>query len=896
MEYNDIKKFVLEIVSNKKYQWIATVIVFLIVLFVSSSIRTSNWDLLNDSTTGEKIPMALDPFYFLRVAETIVENNGALPQFDMMRAGGIGVEWSSEIMPQVVVELWKMSSIFGDYTLREVDVFSPVLFFGIGLVLFFILVYVLTNSKFAGVLASTFLAFAPAYLYRTMAGFADHDVIGMIGFFGTLLIFSLSMNYLDKMKDRNFIGVGIYGVVLGALTALVIATWGGATTFLFIIIPFGFLLFWIVKLKDKKSVIGDVGILFYVSWVIFTIVFAMLLGYNAMNVINRFISSTGIIGAATLGFIVLDRIFIAIEDKIKTRKYNEKYRILYVLGILIMASFFVLPLIGKNIFGFLWEIINRLLNPFWEASRLDITVAENARTYLTSWIVNTGKTMFYLFLAGIVFIGIGFVKNIKSIKNKILLLFGFLFMVSGILFSQISPSSVLNGAKIFGLSGLFYLGGFGIFAYLFFKIYFEGCVDINPMIIVLFSWMFVMLVTGRSTARMFFVIAPFVCFCAAYFVIMIFRYSQLKSKDEVWNVLVIGLLIISIVASSFVIYSSYGSASEQAKYMGPSADEQWQRAMAWVRENTSKDSIFAHWWDYGYWVQTLGERATIADGGHAQSRFDGNHKIGRYVLTTPSPETALSFFKTFNIDYFLIDSTDLGKYPAYSAIGGGNGSDAMDRYAVIPVMLADAKQTRETANGTMIVYGGGSYLFEDIVYNQSGKDIFLPSGKAALIAIVMELNGNSLGQPEAVYIYNNIQTRIPVRYAYVNDQLIDYGDGLDVVIDIIPVVDGSGTNRMGAVIYLSQKVSKSLFAQLFLLDDAFGNYPTIKIAHTEPNLVVTAMKAQGVDVGDFVYYQGFRGPIKIWDVRNIPEEIKIVEKFKEPFNGTFGALDGIEFK
>jgi len=89
-------------------------------------------------------------------------------------------------------------------------------------------------------------------------------------------------------------------------------------------------------------------------------------------------------------------------------------------------------------------------------------------------------------------------------------------MVSGILFSRISPSSVLDGAGIFSLSGLFYLGGLGIFVYLFFKTYFKSCVDISPVIIVLFSWMFVMLVTGRSTTRLFFVpIYVFLCgiFC-----------------------------------------------------------------------------------------------------------------------------------------------------------------------------------------------------------------------------------------------------------------------------------------------------------------------------------------------------------------------------------------------
>ena len=892
MNYRDVKKSVLEIVFNKKYQWIATIVVLFTLLILSSSIRLSNWDLLTDSTTGEKIPLALDPYYFLRQAETIVETDGNLPAIDVMRIGGLGAAWSLEIMPWVIVKMWEMSNIFGDYTLVEVDIFSPVLFYGIGLILFFILVYVLTNSKFAGVLASVFLAFSPSYLYRTMAGFSDHEAIGMIGFFAMMISFAFAVKYLDKMKRKNYIGAGLFGVLVGFFTALTIATWSGVAVFVFMIIPIGILFFWIIKLKDGDCVVKDVGILFYFCWMVFSVVFSVLFGFDADRVIGGFmLGSTGIISLAVFGFIIIDRILIYFGGKIKSRYYNEKYRVLYSAGILVVLGIVALPFVGKNFFGLLWEVLNRLLNPMWGTSRLEATVAENAQPYLTSWVADTGKAMFYLFLTGVVFIGFGFVKNVKSIKNKALLLFGFLFMVSGILFSRISPNSVFNGAGIFSLSGLFYLGGLILFVYLFFKIYFGCFIDIDSMIIVLFSWMFVMIIVGRSTTRLFFVIAPLTCLCATYFVIMIFKYSWKWRGDEILRVLIIGLLLVALVTSGSIIYSSYGSVSEQAKYMGPSAGPQWQRAMEWVRENTSEDSVFAHWWDYGYWVQTLGDRATIADGGHAQGLFNGDHKIGRYMLTTPYPESALSFFKTAGIDYLLIDPTDLGKYPAYSKIGGGNGSDEMDRYAAIPVMLADAQQTRETANGTMIVYGGGSYLFEDIVYSQDGRDVFLPAGKAAVVGIIVNLNGNSLEQPKAVYVYNNVQTRIPVRYVYVGGQLIDYGYGLDAVIDIIPAFDGSGINQMGAAIYLSQKVSKSLFAQLFLLDDAFGNYPSVEIAHIEDDPVVVAMKAQGAVVGDFIFYQGFRGPIKIWDVSEVPVETPVYEEFLEIFDGTNGVAD-----
>ena len=39
----------------------------------------------------------------------------------------------------------------------------------------------------------------------------------------------------------------------------------------------------------------------------------------------------------------------------------------------------------------------------------------------------------------------------------------------------------------------------------------------------------------------------------------------------------------------------------------------WYDAMQWLRENTPEDAVIAAWWDYGYWINTVGERKTLAD-------------------------------------------------------------------------------------------------------------------------------------------------------------------------------------------------------------------------------------------------------------------------------------------
>ena len=88
---------------------------------------------------------------------------------------------------------------------------------------------------------------------------------------------------------------------------------------------------------------------------------------------------------------------------------------------------------------------------------------------------------------------------------------------------------------------------------------------------------------------------------------------------------------------------------------------------------------------------------------------------------------------------------------------------------------------------------------------------------------------------------------------------------------------------------------KSLVSQLYILNDPFNQYPTIKIAHSEPDPTIKSLNNQGVNLNEFIYFNGIRGPIKIWDVSEIPEEINIVEKFSHSFDG-WGSLDNLEFR
>jgi len=103
------------------------------------------------------------------------------------------------------------------------------------------------------------------------------------------------------------------------------------------------------------------------------------------------------------------------------------------------------------------------------------------------------------------------------------------------------------------------------------------------------------------------------------------------------------------------------------------ATQDWPDAMIWLKNNTPKDSIVASWWDYGYWITTLGERTSIADNATLSTKVIQN--IAKMFLSTP--DDAWIMLNEMNADYVLIYVVGQkvpsdGDIPLYILGGGGD--------------------------------------------------------------------------------------------------------------------------------------------------------------------------------------------------------------------------------
>jgi len=85
----------------------------------------------------------------------------------------------------------------------------------------------------------------------------------------------------------------------------------------------------------------------------------------------------------------------------------------------------------------------------------------------------------------------------------------------------------------------------------------------------------------------------------------------------------------------------------------------WADSMQWLRENTPEDAVIASWWDYGYWISTLGERKTLADNA---TLIDWQiRKIAAMYMSTPDQawQILTSDVETDVSSYYVTLPTDI---------------------------------------------------------------------------------------------------------------------------------------------------------------------------------------------------------------------------------------------
>ncbi|MDO8563650.1 MAG: STT3 domain-containing protein, partial [Nanoarchaeota archaeon] len=842
------------------------------------------------STGGWALGPDLDPWLFTRWAKHIVQE-GSLMVIDTMRAVPLGLNTQGELilLPYLMAWFHKLASIFGSSSVEQSSVIFPAFMFALTIIPLFLFVRSVfkeslgeKKANIIGLLSSFFFIILPPLLPRTIAGIPEKESAAFLFMFFALYFFLLAW------KSKNTKKLIIFSLLAGASTAGMTLIWGGVAYVYFTISVSLLIAFFLKQFDDNKKIFIPLIWIFsaYLVAAPFT---------ERFTLVSFFTSTSSLITILTITsfliYIYLDSKKIQFIEKNSTLSKIPKtllaFGIVLILGF-IFSMIFLGPEFIKSQFH---QIIDNLVTPI--TSRLGVTVAENRQPFFSEWANSFGPLiygiplMFWLFCIGSVSLVSLLVRNFDK-KERIISISTYIIFLLALVFSRYKSDSMFNGTNVISLI-IYPYGTFLMLLVVALYIYYlvhrnnhqDKLKELDFGIISLLVLFLLCIVSARGAVRLILMLVPPASIIVSFLIVKVF-YNAYENKESSKNTIALvlaGLVIISSFYSGYVLYNETSNASKN--YVPNVYNQQWQLAMSWVRTNTSQDAVFAHWWDYGYWIQSIGERATVLDGGNAIEYW--NHLMGRYALTGTSNEESLEFLYSHNVTHFLIDSTDIGKYGAFSSIGSDKD---YDRQSYLPVIGRDSSQKQETKNGSIYVYNAGFSLDEDIIYEENSTKIFLPKGKAGLGIVALELDkqGNILSQPKGLFVYQNKQYTIPIRYAY-KDSLIDFKSGISAGVVILPIFTGQSVEQDGAMIYLSSRVVNSQLARLYLYQEknTFFN-----LAHSEDDFLVKELKKAGLTDNDFVVANGgIRGPIKIWEV-SYPSGIKVNSAY---LNTTYPSKD-----
>ncbi len=879
---------------KKNAMWIFYLVLAAIV-GLAVYIRTRNLHGLKDITTGTwTLGPDLDPFLFLRWAKYIIEH-GSLFVIDNMRYVPLGYNTLGEtkLLPYMIVWLYKFLSVFSnEMSVTYAAIIFPVVMFALTVVAFFFLVRKIFYNSFGdkkipnliALVACFFLTVLPPLLARTIAGIPEKE---SAAFFFMFLAFYFFICAWDSKTGKSRI---LFSILSGIATGCMALIWGGYA-YIFLTIGLTVFIGFLIGQVDLKK--------FYAFCIWLAVSLSVMIFFSSRFTLKTVIESRNI-GACFVVLAIVLVYFAISKTKIKNYFQSEMFSKLPLQLISAVIGLVLLIIVSLVFFGPDF-IVGKFSTSFTDlvkpaTSRLIQTVAENRQPFFKEWSGSFGPyfgqipIFFSLFFVGSVLLFYNMIRKLRT-KEKFFLSFSYVVFISTIVFSRYASNSILNGENWQSLT--VYFGGvilfFGILGWQYINLYKENRLEklktISFGLILLLSFFVLGIVSARGAVRLIMMLVPSTSAIAAYFIVFVLikglkSFSRKEGDDfkKIFVLIVAGIVLIGGAYSGLFFYKS---SLGQAETFYPSQYQwQWQKAMSWIRENVSEDAVFGHWWDYGYWLQSIGERATIVDGGNSIPYW--NHLMGRYVLTTPDDATALEFLYTHDATHYLIDSTEIGKYGAYSKIGS---NASYDRISYIPTFTMNQQATQETQDGIMFVYNLGIGLDEDIFYEENGTiengteipgtTYSFAKENSGIAGVIVNLNtAGEMLQPSVVVVSQGIQTTLPMRYVYSDDELYDFESGVESGIFLMDFVNPSGGElkgvERGAGFYFSSRTVNSFMVRKYL----FGEEGDFRLVHSEPNFVIGNLREQGAEVDDFILFQGnFLGPIKIWEI-NYPEDIE----------------------
>ena len=678
---------------------------------------------------------ALDPFYIYRMSEYVLTHEWKLPEHDWMRYTPTGTEpFKIEYLMPIYfpVILYKILNPFISMPYLKFAILYPAIMGALIVLVMFFIGKELFNSYEAGLFSSFFWAVVPAAITRTSAGFFEKEPVG--GLFIVLTIYF----FIKAYKKKSI----LLGILSGISFGLMSISWGGGQFIYLLLAIFTSLLLFLNK---------DISRLMH------SFTPMIILGLSISNIFPYHINTYSTAGMSVILALILLLVRFGVE------KFNliKKDQLIYFTPSLMLIGL-VSVLIGSMFSDMLYNFV-------------------------------TGVEKILTLRMGV--IGSTVAEQTPGDWNAI-------FGVTGTQYASNTIPTLGFVSKYFALYIFMFFG----LILLFYRIYkTRDWILLLPII-----WFFSSIWAVFYMIRLVYILGFSSALLSGYFFYELFRYAKeieikkpnLSIKLDFLNKKVGILSLIFLIITLITIVIHISNAYTYGNNLGPSIcfprdkpcliinpdnsynfteGQPWYEAMDYLRTNTSINESVLSWWDFGYWFQTRGERASVADGGNINGTV--NYELAGWFTDKPEHwSNWTNWLKYHKVGVILMDYTLPGKYGAISKIA---------------------------SRGEQIV---GIFQFRrNQVYSQGNKTIYeFVSGP---YAVWIPMEGDRIAGTPMFLITQNGQY---VQKSYINDMCTT--NGIITVGNETPSIKGCIALSNLGVYYVPPEAEHTIFTSLMFMD------------------------------------------------------------------------------
>lgn len=788
---------------NRKLH-VSTIIFLLISLSASIFLRVQNLPLLEG-----KYPLDNDSVRFLRQAKIIVQD-GSLPNRDMMRWLPFGRDMDKQLSlsSYAIAYLYKFLRIFTpSITIERAAIYYPIICFSLSLLVFFALMDRLFD-RYTALISTAIFAVFPSLIPRSMAGFSDRDSFVMLLSFLTFYLFIRS---LQTQRQHYRLG---FAFSSGFIMMLLGLTWEGSGLFIAVVA-----LFHLAKLMTGSYKRDD----FYAYLIWYAPVIFGLLTFTRTY---RSFAPFAILAWGAPSFVLLvsllhfglsrwQKAISLITLKLRLPFGFSVFLLAILACLLIVATAFVLQptLTAQKLIA----LKDNFLAPLGQ-SRLMRSVAELQRPLSVDWASRYG-IFFFLFSAGAL---LSMRKLALSLKfNPWISMASLEILLTGVFFSRFSLRLPLSGES--ALSAATYFGSILFFLFVMLGLYFysqrnlaiEEWRDrkITEDMLFLLLWFTLILFTARGAERYNLFFAPTAIAFGGYALFQLFLLAQKKIIHRIKRVLSYAFIVVFVALG----LSNYFRVSYSiAKTAQPFISQSWIQALDWMRDNLPADAVVASWWDYGSWINTLAEKATIVDEDHYVPYWI--YLMARHVMLGQTEMEALEFLKSHGVTHLMISTDEIASLPVISTLGS---DENFDRRSFIPGFVSQNEVIQPTDGVNIFRYSvpGGRVNIDDVL-RLNGK--MYPKGgwRVGNIYLKVEGDGQKSWKLKGAILEVQIEgktIKLPPRELYFKGKLMrPKGEALP---GAVVVYSKDNSPLKWRVLFLSQTVRNALMVRLQLLNE-----------------------------------------------------------------------------